>query len=212
MLYRYHDDIKWQDGKEEDHKKNLNALKTEAKNHPIAKQQPAQLAPQQAAKPNTQAAPQGPPGQTQAKPVESPEKESTESKELSQDATTPVPQSSEHVNTTLDISKREDTNVGTHYYHSTYEGPVHDFKLKSATVTKVVDAGVVIWEAPKGTNHKCTWAQITVKNGKETLRLEIQTGKEEQLWFRKRDGKWRKLVLGSSPQKSPNPTSKSHTN
>ncbi|EKX72399.1 hypothetical protein BEWA_048660 [Theileria equi strain WA] len=88
-VYRYHDGKQWKDGKEEDHKKNLDALKTKAKNHHIAKQSPVQLTPKQAAQPV-----QEPPKPTADKPVEAPapKEEPTESSKQSGD-------------TTLDISK-----------------------------------------------------------------------------------------------------------
>ncbi|EKX72173.1 signal peptide containing protein [Theileria equi strain WA] len=90
---------------------------------------------------------------------------------------------------TLDISKR-DSSVGSYYI--TYPGYgkiAHNFDLKSATVTKVVDGEHVIWTA-KENGHKCIDAKNIVTGGKESLRLEIKADKNEDLWFRKRDGKW----------------------
>ncbi|EKX73637.1 hypothetical protein BEWA_036730 [Theileria equi strain WA] len=54
-VYRYHDGKQWKDGNESKHKKKLEELKTEAKDHPIT--------PQQTSKPATPAASQAPPAQ-----------------------------------------------------------------------------------------------------------------------------------------------------
>ncbi|AFZ79978.1 signal peptide-containing protein [Theileria equi strain WA] len=96
---------------------------------------------------------------------------------------------------TLDISKK-DNSVGK--YNKTVADDkisLHTFDIDKATVTKVVDGKDVIWEAPAGTDHKCTWAELGVFGDKETLGLEIKMDKVIEINFRKIDGKWQRVQV-----------------
>ncbi|EKX73540.1 signal peptide containing protein [Theileria equi strain WA] len=113
---------------------------------------------------------------------------------------------------TLDISKREDTDLGIYHCTPYGSGDIdHSFNLRNVAVTKVVDGEYTVWRA--GKNEKtCTWAQNIVGN-KETLRLEIQTAKKEDILFRKEGGKWKRVQVTQpkASQGSPNPASPSKT-
>ncbi|EKX73678.1 signal peptide containing protein [Theileria equi strain WA] len=92
---------------------------------------------------------------------------------------------------TLDISKREDTDVGM-YFNDANDESLHIFDPRSTRVTKVVDGENVIWQA--GKNEKtCTWARLIVSEDKKDLILTIKSDREREVEFRKVDDKWERI-------------------
>ncbi|AFZ80781.1 hypothetical protein BEWA_001880 [Theileria equi strain WA] len=102
---------------------------------------------------------------------------------------------------TLDISKK-DNSVGTYINTTIDKTHVHNFDLKSATVIKVVDGGVTLWEAPEGSGYKCLYADNVIVTDKETLKLTIKMDKREVMNFKKEGGQWKKVDPETNSQKS----------
>ncbi|AFZ79467.1 hypothetical protein BEWA_023160 [Theileria equi strain WA] len=95
---------------------------------------------------------------------------------------------------TLDISKREDTDIGSYYSTCPDSGEIdHSFTFPSARVTKVVEGDYIIWRATADTDQKCTHAQIAVVGDRETLTLTIQSDRERVIKFRKEGRRWQRV-------------------
>ncbi|EKX72032.1 hypothetical protein BEWA_017110 [Theileria equi strain WA] len=182
-VYRYHDGKQWKDGKEEGHKKNLDALKTKAKNRPIAKHPSAQLAPQQGVQAKPEDAPVKTDGQTpqkkpqaNAQPATQPDQKSTQPskrapvKEIILDIGKPDPQSYKSFDYALD-------DVPTRLIVAVKEQP-----------NKVVFGQETLWSDDTG---RCNYCTVHMKDKKPVL--VYISGRSFSFYLLKTDGGWKSI-------------------
>ncbi|EKX72830.1 hypothetical protein BEWA_013890 [Theileria equi strain WA] len=184
-VYRYHDGKQWKDGKEEDHKKNLDALKTKAKNHPIAKQSPVQLTPKQGV--------QAKPGDAPVKTDEqTPQKKPQVNAQPAPPTTSKLPtQPSKRApvkETLLDIG-RPDPQSYRSFDYALDDVPTRLIVTVKEQPNKVVLGQETLWST--GGTGRCNYCTVHMKDNRPVL--VYMSGRSFSLYILKTDGGWKSI-------------------
>ncbi|EKX73362.1 hypothetical protein BEWA_054180 [Theileria equi strain WA] len=184
-VYRYHDGKQWKNGKEEDHKKNLDALKTKAKNHPIAKQSPVQLTPKQGV--------QAKPGDAPVKTDEqTPQKKPQVNAQPAPPTTSKLPtQPSKRApvkETLLDIG-RPDPQSYRSFDYALDDVPTRLIVTVKEQPNKVVLGQETLWST--GGTGRCNYCTVHMKDNRPVL-VYIY-GRSFSLYLLKTDGGWKSI-------------------